>query len=306
MAFDRRSCGRFRAQRPGVTPGLRAPIRILLTLACCGTLLGCQTLVRSATGNLADHLSEAILAHDDPGTVREAAPAFLLLLDGLIRSDPEGEPLLLAGARLYSTYASSFVADRERGARLAERARRYGERALCQRRETLCSHLHGPFDPFAAALAGTSERDVPALYGLGASWATWISLHSNDWNAIAELPKVEALMTRVVELDETFDDGAAHVYLGVLQNQRPASLGGKPEEGRDHFERALALSRGRNLMVKVLIARHYARLVFDRDLHDRLLKDVLAADAQSEGFTLSNTLAKREAEGLLGSADDYF
>jgi hypothetical protein len=59
-------------------------------------------------------------------------------------------------------------------------------------------------------------------------------------------------------------------------------------------------------MAKVLYARSYARLVFDRPLHDRLLGEVLAADPQAPGLTLSNTLARDEARGLLDEADEYF
>jgi len=46
-------------------------------------------------------------------------------------------------------------------------------------------------------------------------------------------------------------------------------------------------------MVKVEYARRYARLVFDRPLHDRLLNEVLQAPASEPGLTLNNTLAQR-------------
>jgi hypothetical protein len=53
-------------------------------------------------------------------------------------------------------------------------------------------------------------------------------------------------------------------------------------------------------------ARGYARLVYDRELHDRLLSEVLGSPVQAEGLTLFNTLAQQEARQLLESADDYF
>ena len=59
-------------------------------------------------------------------------------------------------------------------------------------------------------------------------------------------------------------------------------------------------------MAKVLYAQHYARLVFDRELHDTLLKEVLIEDSAAEGFTLINVLAKERAAQLLNSAGDYF
>src|SRR5213075_2396873 len=35
---------------------------------------------------------------------------------------------------------------------------------------------------------------------------------------------------------------AIHGYLGILDSLRPAALGGKPDEARAHFERAIELS----------------------------------------------------------------
>ena len=269
-------------------------------------LTGCASLVRSQTRQLADNLSAAILDQDDVEIVRDGAPAYLIMIDGLVAGDPENEDLLLTGAQLYGAYASAFVDDPERRRRLSSRALDYGRRALCARSRDLCESVDRPYDEFSIALAASDRAEVPALYGFGAAWAGWLQAHSEDWGAIADIPKLEALMGRVVALDEAVDRGGAHLYLGVLATLRPAAMGGRPEEGRRHFERAIALSEGRHLMAKVLFARHYARLVFDRALHDRLLEEVLAADPHVPLLTLSNTLAQDEARLLLADAGDYF
>ena len=281
-------------------------IRSFLALLLVVPLAGCASLLSSATSGLASDLSAAILDQDDPETVEAGAPAYLLLIDGLIRDNPKNENLLLAGAKLYSAYAGVFVKDSQRAQRLSTKSRQYAERALCQHRAALCGLSTRPFDDYRTALAGLGTTDVPALYTLGSAWAGWVQAHSSDWNAIAELAKVRAAMQRVVELDETYDHGGAHLYLGIMTTLIPATLGGKPEEGRNHFERAITLSQGRDLMVKAEYARRYARLVFDRPLHDRLLNEVLQAPATAPGLTLRNTLAQRTAHELLKSADNYF
>jgi hypothetical protein len=166
--------------------------------------------------------------------------------------------------------------------------------------------MEKPYDEFAAAIVSLKAGDVPLLYATGTAWAGWIQANSGDWNAIASLPKVKALMTRVIELDETYSYGEGHLYLGVFATLLPPALGGKPEEGRVHFERAIQLSAGRDLIAKVEYARRYARITYDRPLHDRLLKEVLDADAVAPGLTLSNVLAQRQARELLASADSYF
>lgn len=281
-------------------------IQSFLALLLILPLAGCAGIVTSATGGMAAGLSDAILDQNDPETVEAGMPAYLLLIDGLIHDSPKSETLLHSGAKLYGAYAGVFVKDTERAQRLSTRAREYAERALCQRRATLCGLTARPFDDYGAALASLGKADVPALYTLATAWAGWVQAHSSDWNAVADLARVRAAMERVVELDESYDQGSAHLYLGVMTTLLPPTLGGKPEEGRAHFERAIVLSQGRDLMAKVEYARRYARLVFDRALHDRLLNEVLQAPVTAPGLTLRNTLAQRAARDLLKSADKFF
>jgi hypothetical protein len=59
-------------------------------------------------------------------------------------------------------------------------------------------------------------------------------------------------------------------------------------------------------MAKVLYAQQYARLLFEQELHDRLLTEVLQANAKAEGLTLMNQFAKQQAEILLAESAEYF
>jgi hypothetical protein len=263
-------------------------------------------VVTSGALRLTDDLNVAIRSHDDPETVREGAVAYMLLIDGLIAGDPENPELNLAGAQLYGAYVSAFVDDEGRSRRLAARARDYGRRALCARVSGLCGALHAPFDEFEREVGKVGRREVETLFGFGAAWAVWVQANSDDWKAVADVPRIEAVMSRVVALDETHQGGGAHLYLGVLMTLVPPNLGGRAAEARGHFERAIALSEGRDLMAKVLYAERYARLLFERSLHDRLLNEVLAADPRAPGLTLNNALAQERARSLLETGDEYF
>lgn len=267
---------------------------------------GCAALAERAGERLAADLGRAVLNQDDPDTVRDGLPAYLLLQDGLIEGSPDSPGLLLAGARLYASYAGSFVEPPERARRLSLRALDYARRGVCARGLALCGKTEGRYETFESALATVGARDADALHVLGSAWATWVQAHRDDWVAIAELPKIEALFRHLLALDPQHARGEPHMVLGVLYCLRPESLGGQPALGRQHFERAIALGEGGNLMAKVLFAEHYARLLFERELHDRLLDDVLAADPRAPGFTLANTLAQTRARALRASGDDYF
>lgn len=283
-------------------------LRLTAGLAALTVLLsaGCTSIVRSMTGRMADSLAQAILNQNDPETVRQGAPAYLLMVDGFITDAPEDPSVLMTGAKLYASYASAFVDDPERSARLALKARDYGRRALCASAPEACDIWEAPFESFEAAVDDLGPKHLEAVYVAAMAWATWIQANRGDWAAVADKARVEAMMLRVVALDETFERGSAHLYLGVLATLLPKAMGGKPEEGRRHFERSIEISGGTELMAKVLLARDYARLVFDRTLHDRLCTEVLEADPEVPGMTLSNTLAQREARVLLEDSDDYF
>lgn len=282
---------------------LTSALRVVLAGAVLLMLNGCASMVGE---RLAGSLGEGILNQDDPKTVEAGAPAYLLLVDGMIHDDPENGALLQAGAGLYGAYASVFVEDVERAKRMAAKARDYSRRAFCADYGEVCALEAGDLAAYRAALEEVDEDDVATLYGYGTAWAGWIKSRSGEWGAIADLPKVEAVMERVIALDDHLDHGRAHLYLGVMRSQLPPALGGKPELGRNQFEQAIAISHNRDLMAKVEFARSYARLVFDQALHDRLLNEVLAAVPEEPGLTLSNVLARQQAQRLLDSSKDYF
>ena len=279
-----------------------APVAILLAVL----LSGCSFFISSATLEMADNLSQTILNSNDLETVEAGAPAYLLMLDSMLERNPEDEPLLRTAANIYTAYADVFVQNGDRAKKMTDKSLDYALRAVCVHDSSFCSIRSINFKDFKHQISQCRPKDVPALFTLGSSWAAWIRSHRDDWNAVAEIARVEAVMQRVVEIDEFYQGGAAHVYLGILASFLPPALGGRLDVGRQHFERALEISGQKNLMIKVLYANQYARMAYDRDLHDRLLHEVIAAEPNVPGYVLSNTLAQQKAQELLDSADEYF
>lgn len=260
-----------------------------------------------SVSNLPGNLSRSMMNQDDPAVVEAGAPAYLLLLDALILTYPDNEDFLLSGARLYGAYASVFAQNPDQAKRMADKAMDYARRALCEYDDDACDLLDGPQDAIRPTLNDDyDEDDIAMFYGMAAAWAGWIQANSDNWNAIAQLGKVKSVMEWVASLDPAYDNATVQVYLGVLETQIPPSLGGKPEVGRAYFENAIRLSDGHNLMAKVLFAKQYARLMFDQELHDQLLKEVISADPYYEGLTLINRLAQQQASVLLAGSSDYF
>ncbi len=265
-------------------------------------LCGCG----GVTGNLAGNLSAAIRENSDLATVKEGGPAYLIMVDAFVLDDPSNPRLLKSAAGLYAIYSRFFVTDNERRLRLTEKARDYALRAACEANPALCGLDQLGEEGFDSKIASATIADTGILYTLGTAWVGWIQARSSSIKALAQIPRIETIMARVVELDEGYLDGAAHLYLGALAMVLPPVLGGRPGAAQTHFERGIELVGTKNLMARVLYAQKYARPMFDRELHDRLLTEVMSLPATSEGYTLINTLAKERAKALFESSDDYF
>lgn len=260
----------------------------------------------TAGSGLAGNLNTAIMNQDDPELVRDGAPAYLLMLDSFVEGAPENVAVLRSAAELYSAYGVVFVDDPNRSRKLTARGRSYGQRALCAADKAACGIWDLNYDEFKTKLADLSDKHIEALYTFGLSWIAYIQAHSADWAALARLPQAKATLVRVQEIDHLYEQANIEHFLAVLDTIRPPALGGDFVAGLAHYDRAISLSDGRDLSILVDYARYYARTLYDRELHDQLLKEVLAADPVQTGYTLFNTLAQEEAQNLLDSADDYF
>jgi hypothetical protein len=288
-------------------PKLRTLVfKACLLAASAWIVTACASMMATAGSGLAGNLSTAILNQDDPELVRDGAPAYLLMLDSFVESSPDNEGALSAAANLYAAYGVVFVDDPNRARKLTLRARSYGQRTLCLADKRVCDVWELAYEDFVVALEVLNQKDVSALYTFGVSWIAYIQAHSEDWAALAKLPQVQATMVRVQEIDPLYEQSNVEHFLALLNTIRPPALGGDFEAGFAHYERAMSLSGGKDLSIKVDCARYYARTLYDRELHDQLLNEVLSADPVHEGFTLFNTLAQKDARELLDSADDYF
>lgn len=271
-------------------------LTLLCTLTSCASLLT-NTVIYPTVGNLQ--------RQTDLDLVCEGAPAYLLMIDSMIASDPDSRALLEIGAQSYSAYTVALAeckASRDRIAALAGKAYLYGTGLIGQ---VVTIAPGGEPEEFRRQLARVRKSQVPQLFWGTMGWLTWVRQQQGAPAAMADLVVIERVMTRILELDETFQAGSVHLFFGGYYASRPTMLGGDLEESRSHFEEALAISDRRFLSTQVTYAETFARQAFDQKLHDHLLKEVLdfPLDAAPE-FALSNQIAKRKARRLL--EEGYF
>lgn len=278
----------------------------LLSIGLVLMLGGCSTIVERQTERLADDLESAIRQYDDPATVADALPAYLLLLEARLQSNPDDAGLRLTTARLTGSYATLFGNGEASARRLTTRALVHARSGACLRSEVLCGLHELPFEHFERRIGKLEAKRLPATYLLATTWVGWIDAHSDDYAALADLPRAQALLDWVVETAPTHDDGAAWLYLAVLHSQRPPAAGGQPDLARRYFERARSVSEGRNLLVDVMLADHYARLLFDRELFVATLEGVLESEVEAPDYRLANAVARQRASELLEQTERIF
>ncbi|HSM93604.1 MAG TPA: TRAP transporter TatT component family protein [Anaeromyxobacteraceae bacterium] len=303
--------------------------RHLIALPALAALLfaaGCKTV---AVGFVADAIAGggggAMASDDDPELVRDAVPFALKSMEGLLEEDPRHEGLLRALASGFTQYGFAFVASdadaadmggdlakaragRERARRLFLRARDYGLRGLDRREKGMSGRLDPAKDYRGALKALTdAEEDVPFLYWTAASWSLAISNGKGDMALVAQLPVPIAMMERALELDEAWGEGALHEYFLALDPGRTTVEGGGVERAKQHYERALALSKNKKLGPHVSYAEGVLVKLQDREGFTKLLEQVLQADPEADKpHRLENVLAQRRARLLLDHADDLF
>jgi len=277
-------------------------------------LSGCASTMARMTVDgmkpLMEDMRTATNRNSDPELVRSAMPAILVQMDGFIRVSPENRYLLYSAAEANMGYAFLFVedVDKERARVQYQKARDYALRNLS---------LNGTFrkaleqednEVFAGALKTIYKRDIAALYFAANSWLQWIHLSMGDHpEVMKDLPRVEAMMDRVLVLDDTFYHGGIHALFGAYYSSSPEMFGGRPEEARKHFQEAFEISESKYLLWQFLYARYYAVQTKDRELFVSTLNKIISApDDLLPDEAFANAAAKKKARDLLLHVDDYF
>ncbi len=308
-------------------PDTRTGARSIAGICILGLLvtgLSACSVKRMAVTKIADSLAEGgtvYASDDDPELVGAAVPFALKTLEGLLAQAPSHRGTLLALTRGFTQYAYAYVhvpadeaedqnvaaayAQRDRARRLYLRARDYGLRGLDAGNAAFSKRLRKhPTD----AVAGLDAGDVALAYWTAVSWAAGISLGKDDASLVADLPAVEALAYRALELDEAFDHGAIHAFLVSFEASRPgATPEQRSERIRLHYERAVALSGGQLAGPHLALAEVASATAGERSVFDDAVSNALAVDVNARPeWRLANLISQRRARWLRSRTDHYF
>ena len=295
--------------------------RLSLLAAACLALAACSPkryAIRQLGGALTG-LGVSLSSDPDPELVRSAIPFSLKLIETLLAESPKDAELLLNATKGFAQYAYAFVlfeadelaekdmaaaqAARMRASRLFLRARDYGLRGLELNHPNFTQALKA--DP-KAAVAALKPAEVPFVYWTAVSWAAALAA-SRDMFMLPQIPQFDALIDRALELNEDWDKGSIHTFLILYEMTSPTRKGDKAARAKQHFDRAVELSQGKQVGPYVAYAENVLVPAKDRAAFEATLKKAIAIDVNVEPESrLQNVIAQRRARWLLGRAEKLF
>ncbi len=231
--------------------------------------------------------------------------------------------LIVKTARAHSSY-SGFLEDKMEEAEIegdtetAEKLRAeainhyarsemYALKALAKSEKALKNARTVDKEVFESALMKLKKKDVEPLFWAAYAIARGISLQKDDPMQVIDLSRVEQMMRRILELDETFYFGSAHLFYAVYYGDRSPAIGGDPEKAKEHIDKVDEINNGKFLMSKFYLARYYAYPKQDVELYKKSLQEII--DAPSDmypGQEAATSIAKSRAKRWLSQTDVLF
>ena len=303
---------------------LRALSSAIVFFLLTALLAGCS-IKRIALNKVAGALSAeggtVWTGDDDPILVGDALPFALKMYESILEGVPENQDLLIATGKSFCMYAFAFVqspadtmsderiveknAQHQRAKKLYLRARGYLFRAWELRHPGFVKLLEEHKTDSALAMADTAYTTL--LYWTGAAWMGAFTADKFDMTLAVNMKKPVAFMHRLLELNESYGEGAAHDFFISYYGSLPASMGGSEEKSREHFKRALELSKGTKAGPYVSLATSVCVGKQDVDEFRELLGKALAVDLEaSDANRLANVLSQTKAQWLLDNIENFF
>ena len=231
--------------------------------------------------------------------------------------------LIVKTARAHASY-SGFLEDKKDDAEIAgdtETAQKmrkkaiehyvksetYAFKALAKSNKIFKNARAVNIESFKKALRRLKKKDVEPLFWAAYAIGRGISLQKDDPMQIIDLDRVELMMHRVLELDETFYFGSAHLFYAVYYGDRAPALGGDPERAKEHIDKVDEINDGKFMMSKLYLALYYAYPKQDIELYKNSLQEVIDAPADIHPKEEAATaIAKARAKRWLSQTDVLF
>lgn len=302
--------------------------RVLLLILLVSGILSCSAknmMLDEMVGVIETGLP-AFEQESDLELLEKAFPANIKLLETMLASRPANDRLLTLLSRMYAGYAFAFFEGRLDEARLAGSAPGSGKTAVESIKGSLnryylkgkdyalqaleVRHPECRKDLLKAAavqpfLERLSKKDLPALFWYGFNLGAYVNQNRDSMRAIAQAYQAEMVMQRVLQLDETYYNSSAHLFMMNYYASRPPMMGGKPEKALRHYKQ-LKMQAGESfLLADLYYARYYLYRMQKRQAFEDVLERVVRHPTD-DTYPFLNAVAAERARIYLHAADQLF
>jgi len=265
--------------------------------------------------------STVFTGDNDPELVGDALPFAIKMYESLMVANPRHQGLRLQTGSLYIMYANAFLQTPAAMLPEAEYKKqefnyRRAKNLYLRGRDIILACLEDRYPGLGAglqkrdnakALERMTRKDAPLLYWAGAGWLGAYAIDPFDMDLGMTLPAAAALIEKVYKLDPDFAAGAIHEFYILYYGSLPEYMGGSLKKAREHYEQAIAISKGTSSTPYLSLAT--AVTVKEQNLAEfrELLSKALEIDPEAaEENRLANVLNQRKAQWLLEHASDFF
>lgn len=263
-----------------------------------------------STVNIIDGLSKSLYRQKDIKLIEDGAPAFLLLIEGLITTYPDNKDMLLAGIQTFSAYSQAFVKDNNRYKIFQNKTKEWAIQLL--RTYPLYKSYEKLTDKekkdiaFKRFLNSLNKKDVKYVFWAANAWIMWIISNLDDMMALLELAEVKEIIGRIKNIDGSFYYGAPYLFYGVYYSAFPEDFGGDLKKAKDEFNKALSLSKEEFLTTKLFYALFYLKAIKDKNSFIKTLEEIISVDIDKYPDTrLLNLVVQNQARTILQNVNNY-
>jgi len=303
---------------------LKISISLLVFLIIFFQSCSLNKIAANQTASIIIKAMPAFERETDLELAEQAIAGNLKLLEGLLETTPKNPELLLVTSSSFAQYAFGFIecqidkanfendyVEKEkqiaRAVNFYNRSKQYALRLILKSHRNFAVVLKLSLDKFSEELQHFNQSDTSALFWMAYAWGSIINLEQNKPEHLSDLPKVELMMRRVMQLNENFYFDGPHLFLGAYYGNRPKMVGGDADKAKENFSKAIQHSEGKYLIAKFLTAKYYYLPTQNRQLFESTLKEILSAPSDIfPELSLANQIAKRNAALWLEHIDELF
>ncbi len=291
---------------------------LLFSLACSIKKIAMNQVANALTGSGS---STVFTGDNDPELVGDALPFAIKMYESLLSANPRHQGLRLQTGSLYIMYANAFL--QTPASMLAEAEYKKqdftymrAKNLYLRGRDIILVCLEDKYPGFrenlrkkrcAKALERAGRKDASLLYWAGAGWLGGYAIDPFDMDLGMTMPAAAALIEKAYQLDPGLAAGALHEFYILYYGSLPEYMGGSLVKARDHYKKAIAISKGKSATPFLSLATTVT--VKEQNLTEfkELLNKALEIDPEATPENrLVNVLNQRKAQWLLEHADDFF